>query len=71
MIGYRGERLKIIDPGIVPERPSFPNVPLNIAAAFVLAATCALAYLTLAFGLSGRKQVPERAQLRIAGARDG
>src|SRR5579883_3512291 len=30
---YRGERLKIIDPGIVPERPSSPNLPLNAAAA--------------------------------------
>ena len=25
--GFRGERLKIIDPGIVPERPSSPNLP--------------------------------------------
>ena len=33
---YRGERLKIIDPGIVPERPSSPNVPLTAAAALLL-----------------------------------
>jgi capsule polysaccharide export protein KpsE/RkpR len=33
---YRGERLKIIDPGIVPERPSSPNLPLNAVAAFLL-----------------------------------
>jgi capsule polysaccharide export protein KpsE/RkpR len=31
--GYRGERLTIIDPGIVPERPSSPDVALNVAAA--------------------------------------
>jgi uncharacterized protein involved in exopolysaccharide biosynthesis len=37
--GYRGERLTIIDPGIVPERPSSPNVPLNIAAALLLGFT--------------------------------
>ena len=40
--GYRGERLTIIDPGIVPERPSSPNTALNVAAAafaaFVLSA---------------------------------
>ena len=27
--GYRGERLRVIDPGVVPERPSAPNMPLN------------------------------------------
>jgi uncharacterized protein involved in exopolysaccharide biosynthesis len=40
--GSRGERLNIIDPGIVPERPSSPNTALNVGAAafaaFVLAA---------------------------------
>ena len=34
--GYRGERLRIIDPGIVPERPSSPNLPLNLVAALLL-----------------------------------
>lgn len=34
--GFRGERLRIIDPGIVPERPSSPNTPLNMAAALLL-----------------------------------
>jgi uncharacterized protein involved in exopolysaccharide biosynthesis len=33
--GYRGERLRIIDPGVVPERPSSPNVPLNVGAALL------------------------------------
>jgi len=40
--GYRGERLTVIDPGIVPERPSSPNTALNVGAAafaaFVLSA---------------------------------
>jgi capsule polysaccharide export protein KpsE/RkpR len=40
--GYRGERLSIIDPGVVPERPSSPNTALNVGAAtfaaFVLSA---------------------------------
>jgi uncharacterized protein involved in exopolysaccharide biosynthesis len=41
--GYRGERLTIIDPGIVPERPSSPNTPLNVgAAAFAAFALSAL-----------------------------
>ena len=45
--GYRGERLKIIDPGIVPERPSSPNVPLNLVAALLLGAVLPLLYFTL------------------------
>ena len=30
---YRGERLRVLDPGIVPERPSYPDVPLVLAVA--------------------------------------
>jgi uncharacterized protein involved in exopolysaccharide biosynthesis len=33
--GYRGERLKIIDPGVTPERPSSPNLPLYLFAALL------------------------------------
>lgn len=71
VIGFRGERLKIIDAGIVPERPSFPNIPLNAAAALVLAITCSLAYLTFAFAFSRQARLAERQQLRVAGGRDG
>jgi uncharacterized protein involved in exopolysaccharide biosynthesis len=46
-LGYRGERLKIIDPGIVPERPSSPNLPLNLVAALLLGLVLPVAYLTL------------------------
>jgi uncharacterized protein involved in exopolysaccharide biosynthesis len=35
--GYRGERLRIIDPGIVPEHPSSPDLLLNVTAALVAA----------------------------------
>ena len=45
--GRRGERLTIIDPGIVPERPSTPNIPLNIVAALLLGLVLPLLYLTL------------------------
>jgi uncharacterized protein involved in exopolysaccharide biosynthesis len=47
--GSRGERLRVMDPGIVPQRPSSPNVPLNVAAALVLALAASLIYLSLAF----------------------
>jgi uncharacterized protein involved in exopolysaccharide biosynthesis len=46
-VAYRGERLSIIDPGVVPERPSFPNVPLNLAAALLLGLLFPAVYLAL------------------------
>ena len=51
--GYRGERLKIIDPGIVPERPSSPNLPLNVAAALLLGLVLPILWLTLRDELPG------------------
>jgi uncharacterized protein involved in exopolysaccharide biosynthesis len=45
--GYRSERLKIIDPGIVPEQPSAPNVPLRVLAALLLGLVAPVIYLTL------------------------
>jgi uncharacterized protein involved in exopolysaccharide biosynthesis len=45
--GYRGERLEIVDPGIVPERPSSPNLALNLAAALLLGLVLPVLYLTL------------------------
>ena len=45
--GFRGERLRIVDPGIVPERPSSPNVPLNAVIALALALTGSILYLTV------------------------
>ena len=47
--GYRSERLKIIDPGVVPARPSSPNVPLNLIVALSLALVVSLGYLTIEF----------------------
>jgi uncharacterized protein involved in exopolysaccharide biosynthesis len=45
--GYRGERLNIIDPGIVPERPSSPNTPLNVGAAIFAALVLSVLYIVL------------------------
>src|SRR5207302_1829916 len=47
--GLRGERLRVIDPGVVPERPSSPNVPLNVMLAIAVALIGCLAYVTLTF----------------------
>lgn len=47
--GYRGERLNIIDPGVVPERPSRPNIPLMLIAAGLVALAASLTYVTFEF----------------------
>jgi uncharacterized protein involved in exopolysaccharide biosynthesis len=45
--GFRGERLQVIDPGIVPERPSSPNIPLNIAVALLAGLALPITYYIL------------------------
>jgi len=55
---YRGERLEIMDPGIVPEQPSSPNVSLNVAAAFLLGLLLPVLWLTVQ--LSYREQAAVR-----------
>lgn len=52
--GYTGERLNVVDPGIVPERPSSPNVPLNLLAALLLGVIVSIAYVSLEFSLRRR-----------------
>jgi uncharacterized protein involved in exopolysaccharide biosynthesis len=47
--GSHAEQLRVIDAGIVPQRPSSPNIPLNVAVALFLALASSLAYLSLAF----------------------
>jgi uncharacterized protein involved in exopolysaccharide biosynthesis len=48
--GYRGERLHMLDPGIVPERPSFPNVPLILAVAVFGGLVLSLGWVALEAG---------------------
>jgi len=47
--GYRGERLSIIDPGIVPDSYSSPNIFLNVLMAVLVAATACLFYIAWGF----------------------
>lgn len=47
--GSHAEQLRVIDPGIVPQRPTSPNIPLNVAAALLLAGASSIIYLSLAF----------------------
>lgn len=46
----RGERLVVVDPAIVPPRPSFPNTPLNVVAALLISLAGSITYLAFRFG---------------------
>jgi uncharacterized protein involved in exopolysaccharide biosynthesis len=69
--GYRGERLHIIDPGIVPEKPSSPNLPLNVVAALLLGLVLPILYLTLQMGYQEQRASGRRSEFHaVAKARD-
>ncbi len=48
----RGERLQILDRGVVPDRPSSPQVGVNVIVASALALVLSLLFVTLRFSLS-------------------
>jgi capsule polysaccharide export protein KpsE/RkpR len=49
---FRGERLDVIDPGVVPQRPSSPNLSLNVVLAFSVSLVGWLLYVTVGFSYS-------------------
>jgi hypothetical protein len=53
----RGVRLKVLDDGIVPQRPSFPNPPLNLAVAFALSLLASIGYLALRFAYDRMREI--------------
>lgn len=58
--GFRGERLRIIDPGIVPERPSSPNLPLNLAGALLAGLVLPLLYLAIELNFLEQRAIGRR-----------
>jgi uncharacterized protein involved in exopolysaccharide biosynthesis len=64
-LNSRSEWLRVLDPGIVPQRPSSPNVPLILIGSLSLALLGSLLYLTIAFGLA-RGQRTYHSSFRVA-----
>jgi uncharacterized protein involved in exopolysaccharide biosynthesis len=62
--GYRGERLKIIDPGVVPERPSSPNLPLYLFAALLAGLALPVFYFAVEINFREAGFQEERARTR-------
>ncbi len=56
--GLAAERLKIVDPGAVPSRPSSPNILRNVEAALLLALIASAIYLSVAYTASRRNGQP-------------
>jgi len=71
LAGNHGERMTIIDPGMVPEQPSSPNIPLNLSAALLLGLLLPLVYLALELNFRPQRAASHRAGLKaVAMARD-
>lgn len=69
--GTHGERMTIIDPGVVPEQPSSPNIPLNLSAALLLGLLLPLVYLAVELNFRPQRAASHRAGLKaVALARD-
>ena len=64
--GLRTEQLRIIDPGIVPQQPSFPNLPLFTAMGLLISAMLCLAWLSLRYGLEQQRARSVRSEFKVA-----
>jgi uncharacterized protein involved in exopolysaccharide biosynthesis len=67
----QGERLRIVDPGVIPERPSWPNVPLMLFAAFLVALVASLLYVTLEWNYGPERAAPPRSVAPLARVKTG
>ncbi len=60
MVGARGDRLQIVDSGVVPERPSWPNVPVMLVAALLVALVGSLLFVTFEFNYRAERSAAPR-----------
>jgi uncharacterized protein involved in exopolysaccharide biosynthesis len=56
---YRAERLEIMDPGVIPQHPSSPNVLLNVMLAGLVSLVLSVGYLAMRFGYSRARSYPK------------
>ena len=56
-VAFRGERLEIIDAGVIPEKPSFPNIPLNAGIAGVISLAGSVGFLAACFAQRRRSSL--------------
>ena len=63
--GTRTDQLRLIDPGVVPQQPSFPRPALFIAASIMIALVLSVVYLTLQFGLARQRTNRRETELRV------
>jgi capsular polysaccharide biosynthesis protein len=67
--GYRSERLRLIDRGIVPQKPSWPNIPLNLTASLLVALVASLIYLSIAFNFQHQRKTEPLVPFDVIGKR--
>jgi polysaccharide biosynthesis transport protein len=53
--GLRTEQLRVVDPSVVPQQPSFPNPPLFTGIAALIGSLLVLAYLSLRYGIERQR----------------
>ena len=70
LAGLHGERLRVVDPGVVPQTPSSPNIPLNVLAALLIALVMSIVYLTIAFNYQLRRAVDFEPRFTVASRGD-
>jgi uncharacterized protein involved in exopolysaccharide biosynthesis len=71
-LGYRGERLSVIDPGVIPERPSWPDIQLIVLAALLLGLLFPMVYLAISLNLELQRAGARRDVIEaLAAERDG
>ena len=66
-VGHRGERLELVDPGIVPEKPSSPRMFVNVGAALLFTLVLSLFYVSFGFVYNSRRKNPFPLAIRRAG----
>jgi uncharacterized protein involved in exopolysaccharide biosynthesis len=69
--GDRGERLNVVDPGVVPDRPSRPNLPLMMLAAIVVALATSVLFVSFEFNYRLERYPPPRAAAPLARVKSG